>query len=67
MPGTSDEARESAAAAEIPVGRMGRKWDIAMAVLYLASPAAGPSPATACVTSCHIRYRRRFDSFFFLC
>lgn len=40
MPGTSDEAREAAAAAEIPLGRMGRKWDIAMAVLYLASPAA---------------------------
>lgn len=41
MPGSSDEEREAAASAEIPVGRMGRKWDIAMGVLYLASPAAG--------------------------
>lgn len=41
MPGSSDEAKDAAAAAEIPLGRMGRKWDIAMAVLYLASPAAG--------------------------
>lgn len=43
MPGGSDEEREAAAAAEIPLGRMGRKWDIAMGVLYLASPAAGGS------------------------
>lgn len=41
MPGSSDEEREASAAAEIPLGRMGRKWDIAMGVLYLASPAAG--------------------------
>ena len=41
MPGASDEAREAAAAKEIPLGRMGRKWDIAMGVLFLASPAAG--------------------------
>ena len=45
MPGSSDEAREAAAAAEIPLGRMGRKWDIAMAVVYLASPAAGAATA----------------------
>lgn len=25
---------------EVPLGRMGRKWDIAMAALFLASPAA---------------------------
>lgn len=55
MPGTSDEAREAAAAAEIPVGRMGRKWDIAMAVLYLASPAGGTNPALPFVL---LRFRR---------
>ena len=41
MPGESDAAKEAAAAQEIPLGRMGRKWDIAMGVLFLASPAAG--------------------------
>jgi hypothetical protein len=41
MPGESDAAKEAAAAREIPLGRMGRKWDIAMGVLFLASPAAG--------------------------
>ena len=41
MPGSSDADKEAAAAAEIPVGRMGTKWDIAMAVVYLSSPAAG--------------------------
>jgi peroxisomal 2,4-dienoyl-CoA reductase len=25
---------------EVPLGRMGRKWDIAMAAVFLASPAA---------------------------
>jgi NAD(P)-dependent dehydrogenase (short-subunit alcohol dehydrogenase family) len=44
MPGESDAAKEAAAAREIPLGRMGRKWDIAMGVLFLASPAAGGSP-----------------------
>lgn len=43
MPGVSEEAKYAAAAAEIPVGRMGRKWDIAMAVLFLSSPAASAS------------------------
>lgn len=43
MPGESDAAKEAAAAREIPLGRMGRKWDIAMGVLFLASPAAGAS------------------------
>ena len=44
MPGESDAAKEAAAAREIPLGRMGRKWDIAMGVLFLASPAAGEFP-----------------------
>ena len=47
MPGSSGAEKEQAAAAEIPVGRMGRKWDIAMAVVYLASPAAGGEGAHA--------------------
>ena len=52
MPGESDAAKEAAAAREIPLGRMGRKRDIAMGVLFLASPAAGVS-SRALIPCCH--------------
>lgn len=38
-PGSAD-AMKAAVTSTIPLGRMGRKWDIAMACVFLASPAA---------------------------
>lgn len=41
LPADDAKAQDAAARAMIPLGRWGKKWDIAMAVVYLASPAAG--------------------------
>lgn len=38
-PGAEDEAKKLIVAS-VPLGRMGHKWDIAMACVFLASPAA---------------------------
>ncbi|KAK9804870.1 hypothetical protein WJX72_009287 [[Myrmecia] bisecta] len=37
----AEEAMEAEVARQIPVGRMGSKWDIAMACVFLAGPGAG--------------------------
>ena len=38
--GSSSSAVKDAVVSAIPLGRMGAKWDIAMACVFLASPAA---------------------------
>lgn len=45
-----DDAVNSAVAACIPVGHVGAKWDIAIAAVFLASPAARFISGAPCTT-----------------
>ena len=47
-----EDAVNSAVAACIPVGHVGAKWDIAIAAVFLASPAARFISGAPCITKC---------------
>jgi len=57
LPGTAEQ-RDAMMKETIPLKRVGRKWDIAMAVVFLSSPAAayitGDHPTTLTLYNEHV-------------